>query len=928
MAFLKVYSNGEERTVFLGDRKLVFGRGEDADVFLKDVKASRHHCTLEPLGSGAWQLRDLGSANGTKLNGVRIALETLAPDDVIQVGDARILFAGEAAAVAVSSSVDRGAETQGEQAEGARPPRPPRHRKGRTAVWIGAGVVIAIAALALIAQSTRRAPADPHEAAAYRAVASATDDDKLARLATDYLMEFGGSERAAEVRRRGAEARARLADGTSARASGFDPDALVADLPPHEAVARLAALLKETTAERRPLVESALAGCRERLDRERERFFGELEGVFRAHVEAGEFAHAREIWFFLKGEPSWEPIPDQYRDRIVGAMVSLENSASVRRTALFEEVARAEQAHDFPGAMALLAQALPRFKGTAVERSLAERVAFLERAILEGAKGEPTRPRTDVPLLLEKKVAALLEGMRGREFGRIARELRAIADEAKETKAFAEIDARAAEIEACAALHERAVARLMAGDLPSGQILKRWRVLSGDAAGVVVQSKGSDLTYAWTEVPADLYLALLGRAIDSKGAHLGFAVASFVLGGTEALAAAFAVGSSDAELRPLLDRYIAFQVRREPLPEGGYVAVGGEILSRKEHLRRAEEAVIRGYQEQMEKALAAIKGDRIVARVERLAARKEQLDKARDFALELIFDEKKYFYPYRGVGRDAEYARVQQEVDQRVNAVREIWEDRTVISVSGSPELTRSLKLFDEAAAELGKRLVDVEEKSEEVDFLRSYLGRKFDIRTLYRTPEERELLRYGDEVMAWNPTVKGDITEVEREQVRVTNDYRIMFGRWPVRIVEKLVLSSRGHCAEMQKLNYFGHFSPTPGRRTPYDRMKLAGYEYGSSENCIMGQTSPMGAHQGWCHSSGHHRNILTPEWTEMGTGHHGNLMTQNYGMAPRWVGSPGPITPGERPPGGDEEGCGCAGEGGGGEGAPGFNYDDEDGK
>jgi uncharacterized protein YkwD len=137
---------------------------------------------------------------------------------------------------------------------------------------------------------------------------------------------------------------------------------------------------------------------------------------------------------------------------------------------------------------------------------------------------------------------------------------------------------------------------------------------------------------------------------------------------------------------------------------------------------------------------------------------------------------------------------------------------------------------------------------------------------------------------MDWNPTVQGDISEVEREQVRVTNLYRMMFGRQPVRIVEKLVLSSRGHCQEMSKLGYFGHFSPTPGRKTPWDRMKLQGYDHGVSENCIQGQTNPKGAHDGWCHSSGHHRNILMLPWTEMGTGHYGGLMTQNYGQAPKW--------------------------------------------
>jgi hypothetical protein len=104
-----------------------------------------------------------------------------------------------------------------------------------------------------------------------------------------------------------------------------------------------------------------------------------------------------------------------------------------------------------------------------------------------------------------------------------------------------------------------------------------------------------------------------------------------------------------------------------------------------------------------------------------------------------------------------------------------------------------------------------------------------------------------------------------------------------------------------MSRLGYFGHFSPTPGRRTPYDRMRLQGYEYGASENCVAGSTSPRGAHDRWCHSSGHHRNILMPPWTEMGTGHYGRLMTQNYGQAPKW--SEHDPEPGAEPDDGDWE-------------------------
>ena len=289
-------------------------------------------------------------------------------------------------------------------------------------------------------------------------------------------------------------------------------------------------------------------------------------------------------------------------------------------------------------------------------------------------------------------------------------------------------------------------------------------------------------------------------------------------------------------------------------------------------------------QADLEAAFERIQADAVFKKLARLEKRKDQLDQARAYALKLIFDEKRYFYPYRGTGRMGEYTKVQQEVDRRVDAVREIWDkDRTVVHVRASKELKAQFARFDNDAAELKKRLVDVEDKVAEVAFLHSYLGKKFTVRNFYRTPEEFELLRYSDEVMEDNTKVEGDITPPEREQVRITNEYRKMFGRWAVRLVEKLVLSSRGHCEEMSRLGYFGHFSPTPGRRTPYDRMKLAGYQYGASENLILGRTNPQAAHDGWCHSSGHHRNLLMEPWTEMGTGQYGRYMGQNFGRAPR---------------------------------------------
>ena len=82
----------------------------------------------------------------------------------------------------------------------------------------------------------------------------------------------------------------------------------------------------------------------------------------------------------------------------------------------------------------------------------------------------------------------------------------------------------------------------------------------------------------------------------------------------------------------------------------------------------------------------------------------------------------------------------------------------------------------------------------------------------------------------------------------------------------------------EMSKLGYFAHQSPTPGRTTPYDRMRLAGYDKGASENIAL-VDGAQGAHDAWSQSSGHHRNLLDPGHHEAGIGNDGRYWVQNFG-------------------------------------------------
>jgi len=50
---------------------IVIGRGVECDVVIKDVKASRKHCRLTRT-EGGFVLEDLGSRNGTFVNGEKI----------------------------------------------------------------------------------------------------------------------------------------------------------------------------------------------------------------------------------------------------------------------------------------------------------------------------------------------------------------------------------------------------------------------------------------------------------------------------------------------------------------------------------------------------------------------------------------------------------------------------------------------------------------------------------------------------------------------------------------------------------------------------------------------------------------------------------------------------------------------------------------
>lgn len=69
----------------------VIGRGTEAQVTIDDGGASRRHAEVVWDGQRAG-LRDLGSTNGTKLNGRRVAQSALEPDSLIEIGRTQLTF--------------------------------------------------------------------------------------------------------------------------------------------------------------------------------------------------------------------------------------------------------------------------------------------------------------------------------------------------------------------------------------------------------------------------------------------------------------------------------------------------------------------------------------------------------------------------------------------------------------------------------------------------------------------------------------------------------------------------------------------------------------------------------------------------------------------------------------------------------------------
>lgn len=79
------------RRIGLGADVAVIGRMPESAVYLDDPNVSRRHAELRPDGD-TFVLVDLGSTNGTRVNGVAVREQTLNDGDVVAVGRHALTF--------------------------------------------------------------------------------------------------------------------------------------------------------------------------------------------------------------------------------------------------------------------------------------------------------------------------------------------------------------------------------------------------------------------------------------------------------------------------------------------------------------------------------------------------------------------------------------------------------------------------------------------------------------------------------------------------------------------------------------------------------------------------------------------------------------------------------------------------------------------
>ena len=146
--------------------------------------------------------------------------------------------------------------------------------------------------------------------------------------------------------------------------------------------------------------------------------------------------------------------------------------------------------------------------------------------------------------------------------------------------------------------------------------------------------------------------------------------------------------------------------------------------------------------------------------------------------------------------------------------------------------------------------------------------------------------------VADWDPTW----TQYEDEVLVHVNDARATgyncdsegrFGATtPLKMDPALRCAARLHSRYMGETGDFNHVTRTGS--DPFDRIEEAGYRFWTAgENIAYGSPTPSDVVDGWLDSDGHCRNIMAPDFEDIGVGYFPVIEDNRWGSreAPYWT-------------------------------------------
>lgn len=128
-------------------------------------------------------------------------------------------------------------------------------------------------------------------------------------------------------------------------------------------------------------------------------------------------------------------------------------------------------------------------------------------------------------------------------------------------------------------------------------------------------------------------------------------------------------------------------------------------------------------------------------------------------------------------------------------------------------------------------------------------------------------------------PTLDTTVSSYEQKVIDLVNQIRVRNGLKKLTANWELSRVARYKSQDMKDKKYFSHTSPTYG--SPFNMIKNFGISFKTAgENIAYGYSTPEAVVNSWMNSEGHRKNILNPNYTQIGVGYvaSGHYWTQMF--------------------------------------------------